>query len=102
MLCRPVGVREVRVVNDRPLLDGPPEPGSPSDTFADKALRFVIGAGLASLALLSLMLAGVGEGLSVAVVIGGCVTSAALAGAFSITYGERFVGQLGQVIKWLA
>ncbi len=89
-------------MTDRPLLEGPPEPGSSSDTFADKAVRFAIGAGLVSLALVSLALAGVGEGLGLAVVIGGCVTSAALAGGFSVTYGERFVEQLGRLIKWLA
>ena len=101
-MCRPIGAREVRLVIDRPLLEGPPAPGSVSDTFADKAVRFAIGAGLASLALMSLVLAGVGEGLGLTVVIAASAVCAALAGGFSITHGERFVEQLGRFIKWLA
>jgi len=89
-------------VTDRPLLEGPPEPGSPNDTFADKAVRFAIGAGLASLGLMSLALAGVGEGFSLVALLAGSFVLVALAGGFSIIHGERFVEQLGRLIKGLA
>jgi len=89
-------------MTDRPLLEGPPEPGSPGDTLTDKAIRFAIGAGLASLALLSLALLGIAEFFDLTVLLGGSFLAVALAGVFSITHGERFIEEIGRLIRWLA
>ena len=88
-------------MTDRPLLEGGPEPGSSGDTLADKAIRFAIGAGLASLALVSLGLAGIGQGVDLAALLGGSFLAVALAGAFSVTHGEGFIEELGRLIRWL-
>jgi hypothetical protein len=88
-------------VNDE--RDGQSATQSPlsQDSFADKAVRFGCGSVLATLVFTFLVFSGLGEPLSVPVVVAGGIVLIVVSGILSVALGERYLGPLLKLIKWL-